>query len=244
MIWAYGLTTVPSRKDSLFPRTLNSLRKAGFENPRIFLDGTVQRHGQVIDVETIGRYKSLGLEVTVREQNIRTFGNWYLGLWELYLRQPHAKRYAIFQDDFVTGKNLRAYLESCPFPKNGYWNLYTFPQNQQIADKEQKTGWFESNQKGKGAVALVFDNEGVRNLLTSRHMVDRVQNTQRGHKAVDGGVVTAFLKWGGKEYCHNPSLVQHTGLYSSMGNNRHPLATSFRGEDFDCLELLEAGAVG
>src|SRR5579872_2050280 len=31
LAWAYGVTTVPARRDTLLPRTLASLRQAGFE---------------------------------------------------------------------------------------------------------------------------------------------------------------------------------------------------------------------
>ena len=36
--WAYGVTTVPSRRDNLLPITLGSLRKAGFDKPRLARD--------------------------------------------------------------------------------------------------------------------------------------------------------------------------------------------------------------
>ncbi len=139
-----------------------------------------------------------------------------------------------------------------PYPAKGYLNLYTFPHNQpsELAKRTSggerthpeingdETGFYRACQNGKGAVALVFDNEAVRFLLSRKHMVDRVLNEVRGHRAIDGGVVDAMRQEGWVEYCHNPSLVQHTGLVSSMGNGQHALATSFRGEDFDLRTLL------
>jgi hypothetical protein len=49
------------------------------------------------------------------------------------------------------------------------------------------------------------------------------------------------------EYVHAPSLVQHTGEVSSMGNpwddtpgaKRYPFAQTFPGKDFDPLTLLD-----
>lgn len=227
MNWAYGITTVPSRCGELFPRTLASLVKAGFDKPRLFIDGAID-----------GRdYEKYGLETTTHYPNLRTAGNWILSLHELYLREPRAERYAIFQDDFVTCLNLRAYLDRCDYPAKGYWNLYTFPVNQALAP-EGKTykGFYPSNQRGKGAVALVFNQEAVCTLLSQKRFVDRFQDEKRGHQAVDGGIIDSFNKVGWREYVHNPSLVQHTGLVSSMGHN-NPLAESFPGEEFDLLSL-------
>ena len=69
-------------------------------------------------------------------------------------------------------------------------------------------------------------------------MIMRPQNDERGWRAIDGGIVTAFKKAGWQEHVHNPSLVQHTGITSVMGNKQHKLATSFKGEDFDAIELV------
>lgn len=230
MKWAYGVTTVPSRLKDLLPQTLASLKAGGFLKPRLFVDG----------VEDVTEYKKFGLEITNHNPPIKTFGNWVLTLWELYLREPLADRYAIFQDDFVTYKNLRQYLEKCVYTRKTYWNLYTFPVNQKLAPKGGKTGWFEANQLGKGAVALVFDRETVTTLLGQDHMLRRPQGSgPRKYRAVDGAVVTALRKAGWKEHTHNPSLVQHTGVHSSMGNRKQQLSESFRGEDFDATELLK-----
>jgi glycosyltransferase involved in cell wall biosynthesis len=225
MRWAYGVTTVPERFAELLPRTLASLSQAGFDSPRLFVDG-------VTDIPP--QYRELrGYAASFRYPKVRTFGNWILSLWELYLRDPTADRYAIFQDDFVTYRNLREYLEHCDYPKHGYWNLYTFPRN----EKPFK-GWYLSNQKGLGAVGLVFNNEAVRTLLASEHMANRPLDPNRGWRKVDGGIVDSFRKAGWQEWVHNPSLVQHTGDQSSMGNNQHAKAGSFMGEEYDAMSLL------
>lgn len=227
MKWAYGVTTVPSRFNNLLPRTLESLKLAGFDAPRLFVDGDT-------DSNDWGR---LQYEKTFRYPLLRTHGNWWLALHELYLRNPNADRYAIFQDDLVTYRNLRGYLESVTYPDKGYLNLYTVPQNERLFPKDF-VGFYLSNQMGRGAVALVFDNEACVTLLSSKHMVIRVKDPIRGHKVVDGGIVTAMGQAGYKEYVHGPSLVQHTGERSSMGNLPTPLAVNFLGEDFDALQLL------
>jgi hypothetical protein len=64
-------------------------------------------------------------------------------------------------------------------------------------------------------------------------------DTHRGWRAIDGGIVTALAHAEYKEYCHNPTLVQHIGHKSTMGNSAHPQATSFQGEQFDAMKLLD-----
>ena len=230
MEWSYGITTVPERiENGLLKQTIDSLARSGFSKPYLFVDGADPRELP----EWVYDYP-----VTVRSDKLRTFGNWVSAAWSLYVYEPKADRYAVFQDDFVVSRNLRGYLEQCEFPSTGYLNLYLFPQNER-----EQVGWYLSNQLGKGAVALVFSNEGLRTLLKSDHFVERPRDLIRGHKAVDGGIVTAMNKAGWKEWVHNPSLVQHTGQKSTMGNAKQPLARTFRGEDFDLLLLVGKGTI-
>jgi len=224
MKWSYGVTTVAERFEDLLPKTLASLATAGFDEPRLFIDGATEVP------DHLRHY-----DITYRPPpNIRTFGNWVLSAWELYLREPTADRYAIFQDDFVTYNNLRAYLERVEYPEKTYLNLYTFPREH----KERSKGFYPSRQHGKGAVALVFSNEALRVLLATEHMVNRPLSAKRGWRAVDGGIVETMRKLGWREMVHNPSLVQHTGDISTMKNRPHPKAPAFMGEDFDALDLL------
>lgn len=225
--WSYGVMTVPARRATHLPRTLASLATAGFDAPRLFVDG---------EADCQSWRSQFGLEVTCRWPNLRTFGNWAFALAELYVRDPWAERFAVFQDDLVCCRDLRAYLDSCEYPTGkGYWNLYLFPKNEAHAVRQGREGWYESNQRGLGAVGLVFDREAVLALLTSRHMAERPLDRRRGWRAVDGGIVTAMNKAGYREMVHYPSLVQHTGDVSSMGNKPHPLAGSFRGEGWSPL---------
>lgn len=233
MKWEYAVTTVEMRRNTLLPQTLKSLNNAGFTNPKIFVDGSK---------DILGWEKQFNLEVVVRSNRIKAYGHWILTLAEMYIRNPFAERYAIFQDDFITYKNLKSYLEICKYPDRGYWNLYTFPSNQAICPKEphgsQKIGWFESNQLGKGAVALIFDNKTVIDLITHQHIVERVKDATRGDRSIDGGVVTALNQIGYKEYVHNPSLTQHTGVKSAIGNKPQRQSLSFISENFNAMNIL------
>jgi hypothetical protein len=230
MKWAYGVTTVPSRKKTLLPRTLESLKDAGFPCPWLFVDGAQER----------SEYAQFALETTIRYPGIRTAGNWVLSLYELLYRFPECQRYAIFQDDFVTYRNLRQYLEQCKYPEDGYWNLFRYPAPREL--KKDSVGWHKAKlQRGLGAVALVFNREATWRLFASEHMATRPFRATkvRRYKSIDGGIVTAMKKAGYKEYIHWPSLVQHTGDVSTTSNSKHPKATCFRGENFDAMNLLK-----
>lgn len=232
MRWAYGITTCGQRVcDWTLGRTLQSLKAAGFEKPGLFLDDPRYVH-------RIEEYR-----LAERSPKIGAFGNWVLGLWELLLREPDADRYAMFQDDVLASSNLRQYLEACEYPARGYWNLFTAPDNQKlISEKFPLIGFFGSDQLGRGAVALVFDRAAVvevlRSFRTVSHAYDPYPANAAG-KSIDGVVLNALQGAGYTEYVHNPSLVQHVGEVSTVGNERHAQAPNFRGEAFDCLSLLK-----
>lgn len=211
--WSYGVTSCAQRLESLLPKTLTSLAKAGFNSPRLFIDGHYHH-------PSIGAY-----------------GNWLLAVWELYIRQPRANMYAIFQDDLVMCRGVREYLERCKYPEKGYLNLFTFATNENIVHGKSE-GWMLSDQLGKGALALVFSHEAIVTLLKQSHLVNYPQ-LPKGHKNIDSAVKHALVsqaKW--QEFIHNPSLVQHTGTEGTLGNPRHPKAWTFPGEDFDARSLL------
>lgn len=236
MKWVYGVTTVPHRKDDVLPKTLSSLRLGGFDAPHLFVDGS----------HPSDYWKKFGLEYTVRSQPVRAVGNWVLAIWELFIRNPAAHRYAIFQDDMICYRNLRQYLEQSPYPSKGYLNLYTFRGNEQII-KNKPYGWYEAEildptrpayQSGRGGVALVFSRDAVLTLLPQPILIEKHTDAHMGDRKLDGMVVTAFNHVGWREYVHSPSLVQHTGKISSIGNRPQKLAHSFLGEDYDALRLL------
>jgi hypothetical protein len=211
-VWSYGVTTCRERLGTLLPETLESLEKSGFPEPRLFADGCMEHD---LDAHALTH-----LEHTCRFPAVQVAGNLTLALWELYHRDPHADRYAVFQDDCLASVGLREYLEACEYPSQGYWSLYTSKENHDRCEKEYY-GWYESNQLGKGAVGLVFDKTSLLTLLGSPELLGRPQDTRRGHKAIDGGIVHALSKAGWKEYVHNPSLLQHTGVESVQNPLRH-----------------------
>ena len=229
--WSYAVTTVPSRLDDL-SQTLSSLADAGFPSPVVSMDGHIAYTGYV------------------SHQPIGTFKHWHRTLLDLYSRNPWSEYYAIFQDDMIAVRNLRQYIELSGIPEKCYLNLFTFMENESIVLNQ--TGWVEAHrsqaghQMGRGAVALVFPHDAVETLLSSRHFITRRRDAIRGNRSLDGAVVEAMNEAGFTEYVHAPSLVQHTGEVSSMGNpwstnigdKRYPFARTFPGKDFDALTLL------
>lgn len=230
MNWAYGVTTTPMRFAGLLPQSLGSLARAGFDRPHLFVDGC--------DDPAPYRQK-FGLLVTPRPSpGVGNFGNWWSSMIELYCRNPKADRYVMFEDDVLCCQNLRQFLEQTELP-DGYWNLFTFPQNERVAPPKHR-GWFPSNQRGLGAQGLMFDQKSIMDLLHAPLMVHHPL-TSRGTKRIDGVITDAMHATGRIEHCHYPSLMQHVGIASSIpGNPRQPPAKSFPGEDFDCLSLLSA----
>lgn len=223
MQWAFGVTTVPARYSTTLPRTLDSLAAAGFADPHLFVDG---------EPGELPAYLRTYAH-TCRSTPARTAGNWYLAMMELYIRYPDADRYAVFQDDCIANKNLRDYLDEIVLEDKTYWNLYTFPHN--LKDRQ---GFNNSDQMGKGALGLVFSNDGVRDLLTCRRFVNRFEDSDKGHQSVDGAIIASMQRKGYKEKVHNPSLLFHIGDKSTMGHGVFEPAASFLGEEYDAKELL------
>jgi hypothetical protein len=247
MKWAYGVLTCPQRMNTLLRRTLTSLHRGGFEYPHVFADG-------VSHADAVSLSDALGSRLSVRHPAVMVSGHWVLSAHELLIRYHRAERFALFQDDMVCVRGLREYLERAPHPPRGYCNLYTFPSNQSFCPRDDsgrpRVGWFKSRpvdgnnptfQTGRGAVALVFSREALVTLLSSRSLVEKcLASEERTRlKRIDGGIVNAMNLAGWSEYVHHPSLVQHTGVLSTVGNNPHPEAESFPGEDSSALDLLD-----
>lgn len=247
MKWAVGVLTVPERRERELPCTLASLRAGGFDAPHLFVDGA----------ETPDYWRALGCaDVSCRWPRLGVTGNWILSAWELYLRHPGSDRYFLAQDDLLACRNLRQYLERCPLPPRGYYNLYTMSTANERIVEGQPPGWYEGAllnpepqnprrlQCGRGALALLFTREGLKTLLTSGPLFDKPNAADPvvAKKRIDGGVVNAMNLAGWREMIHSPSLVQHTGAKSTIGNDCDRVygrAKTFMGEEFDALTLLE-----
>jgi hypothetical protein len=121
-------------------------------------------------------------------------------------------------------------------------NLYTVPQNEMLVPKDDNgrpvPGWFKSNQMGKGAVALLMCSNFVQRLLISPQVKARLQlQGIKGSKGIDNVVARTAKTYGYKEYCHYPSLCQHEGLETTVGNHWKKPSTCFYPE-MNVEELL------
>lgn len=214
MNWAYGITTVPERVSNLLPQTIASLAAAGFDRPVLFVDGHIPSYDD--------------LEV-VCHPRVGQLRNWMHGLFYLFSTKD-ADRYAIFEDDVLACRQLREYLDRCP-PNKVYWNLITLDENR--AYTNDVPGWHESNQLGRSACGLVFDRSTVDCLLRMERFVRGPGN---GETMSDAVVIATLKSLGYKELVHYPSLLQHVGLESTLGNSIGG-ASAFVDEDFDLLSL-------
>lgn len=235
MRWSYGVTAVPERIRTTLKPTLDSLMNAGFGSPRIFMDGFME----IGEVQYICSMFPGEEPFSTRFPSVGAYGNWVLGLWELYVRDPHADRYAIFQDDIMVVRNLRGYLESCPYPKYGFINLSLFPQNESLRPHEYESCFYESNQRGLGALGYVFNREALMVLLGCQKIVGHPTNGNRGDRNIDGILISAMrdeANW--TEYVHYPALVEHRESPSTLGNDYGSISLSFPGEEFDAMDKL------
>ena len=261
--WACGLTTCAKRHLTTLPQTLISLRHAGFPDPWLYVDGwdkEPQRFADGLAAALTARGEGVAVKygATFHNPRLNTFGNWILGLAELWIRNPLADRFAMFQDDVVFVRNLRPYLERCAYPyggratdpgnKNGYWSLYTgFDTYHNLRPRR---GWQEGyvlndgthaqrHQRCEGALALVFNREAAAMLLTHQHLIHKPLSAGReAYRNTDGAIVSAMNRAGWRLYVHGPSLCQHIGHESSMGSGPYAPAPDFPSQSFDALSLL------
>jgi len=234
--WAYGVTSCTERiRNTTLVRTLASLYQAGFTHPELFLDLTEDTDGWEDEYQ-----------VTRHQPPLGAFGNWMSALWGLWVRNPDAQWYAIFQDDVQCVANLRDYLEMSHCPDDGYMNLYTAPSNQTMFTENQHYCWKQTRQlggtttqqTGRGALGLVFPRKVVPSLLGHPLLTNKPATVRHPTKNIDGIVVTAMNDLGYREYVHNPSLIQHTGTESTIGRKKHPISLSFR-EELDSETMRE-----
>jgi hypothetical protein len=242
--WTVGVTTVPSRVETHLPKTLLSLCAAGFPQVRLFVDGADNQQ----------LYKHFGQDVTYRWPMVGAFGNWILALGELYIRDPASRFYALFQDDIVACKGLRQYVQATAPGGRCYLNLYTSVDNYRKLltlpsgrpAPEVPRGWVPSNQRGRGALGLVFTREAIVSLFTASDIAERPMDAIKATRNIDGAVITTLTKAGYTEYIHNPSLLQHRGEVSVIhdpGRNKGPRESPcFVGEGVDVRNEMGVAA--
>lgn len=223
--WSVGVTTSPRRLPTVEP-CVESIIQAGWTEPVLFVDGEVKLPRHLASLESCQRKPALG-----------AFPNFALSLSELYMRDPHADAYLMIQDDaiFLPSPATREYLERVLWPNAGAYmaSLYCSKKYNQV-----NAGWhlFPENWVW-GAVAFVFSNAAVHEILTSQTFLK--------HRALPGrdglSKIDVVLGQIAQEneiplIFPSPSLVQHIGNISTIWD--HARAVNARYADQFIGDLL------
>lgn len=203
--WAVGVTTAPRRQPTL-EACLDSLFRAGWENPHLFVDG-----GAAVP----DRLRHLS--ATWRDRRLGAWSNYVLGLMELAVMFPDADAYLMIQDDawFYDRENLREYLEQTLWPGDvpGIVSLYCSE-----ADTGRFDGWHQhSGPWVWGALAFVFPRRVLERYIADPSLLQRPAQVVNGAFA---NVDSATGRWADSQkipfWSPTPSLVQHIGNSSSI----------------------------
>ena len=235
--WAIGVTAAP-RESSTLDRTLASLRKGGWdETVHLFSE-------QGTEPELNGNgYGSL-VNIERREPALGAWGNFYLALCELYLRDPDADAYFLLQDDVVFTAGLRTYLEETLWMNDQ--PAVVFLHTPSHLAPEKGTGFFPASLgwSAWGAQAMVFSNSAVRRFLSDLDVVEhRQKGIFDGRKNVDSVIGDWCSRNGIGMWLHAPSLAEHIGststLWSRADLTGKRSSADFPGEDVSVAEALE-----
>ena len=194
----------PPRRRPTLEWTLDSLARAGWKQARLFVDSAVTLPGRYADYP-----------VTYREPKLGIWPNFYLGLTELVMRDPHADAYLMVQDDVIFHDR-----EDLAPPRNdpveptaaGPISLYC---SGVMARPE--CGWFRHAEPWfLGANALIFSPRAAHEFLTDPEVL--------AHRS--SGATTAWrtsTPWsasgprqGTPMLVPSPSLCRHTGQTSAL----------------------------
>lgn len=206
--WAVGVTTAPRREPTL-DRCLRSLALAGWESPRLFIDGAVDLPEE-----------AAALPQTYRDEASGAWPNYLLALYELVLRNPKADAYLIAQDDalFYEAEPVRPYLEQHVLwpgtePGKSIVSLYC-----PSPYTRSRPGWHRLRSRWAwGALAFAFPNALARALLLDRTVFEhRWVGRNQGLAHVDVVVGRWALRRRVGIWYPSPSLVQHIGETSSL----------------------------
>jgi hypothetical protein len=222
--WAVGVTTAP-RLHCTLECCLESLVRAGWQTPHLFIDSAV-RIPQAFS----------HLPGTFHDARIGAWPNYYLALGELLLRHPYADAYLIAQDDtlFCDRESLPDYLEKVLWPSKtpGLVSLYCAP-----ADCGSRPGWQRRRDSyNTGPVAMVFPRELAKAFITDTAVFEHRWSPDPALATAVDDVVNRWASDHGLPlWFPTPSLVQHIGDTSTLwpraralGNRR---ASRFAGDE-------------
>lgn len=224
LAWATGVLTAPRPKPTI-RETLRSLRAGGFESVHVFAEP-----GSWIPEE----FRSLPL--TVHGQTLGNLGNFFTSLMALYMTDPRADCYAVFQDDVEVARGLRPWCDGEFWPQDtGLVSLFT-----SRVHGDDTLGWRVlklGRYRTFGAQAFVFRRDVLQQLLTDRQSLEFRETRRHGSDAVVGewaarqGVGIAY---------HTPSLVQHVGTAAAIAGPGHGLGRAGIADAVGSVERIPA----
>lgn len=204
--WAVGITTAP-RRTSTIQQTLDSVALAGWENPRLFLDGTVH---------VPQRYQHL--PISWRSESIGAWPSWYMALTELLLHLPDADAYVMLQDDVVMHdrENLREYLQRALWPgeRPGIVSLFYNGAKAQFGWHRIRNDWPCSAQ------GLVLSPDVARSLICDQKLNRICLSASYGnHVPIPEVLADWVYRTGTEAWYTTPSVTQHIGNTSTIWMN-------------------------
>jgi hypothetical protein len=233
--WAVAVTTAP-RKPATLERSLRSLAAAGFTDVRVFAEPG----------STVPKWDV----VAVHERTLGPFQNWRTSLAALRDEKPDAEFYAVFQDDVLYSRGLKEFLESdlwfaddigfvSPYRSEGKKVKGRFIASEKYMDRREPLR--ERCRLGNGlwgALTYVMPRASVDVLLADEALKIR-------ERTIDLAIHPTLAAKGLRAWYYNPSLAEHMKGASSLDHGQGRGMNSgktFRGEEFDCLSLLEGVA--
>jgi hypothetical protein len=202
--WSIGVTTAPRAVPTLGD-CLASLAAAGWDRPRLFVDGAVAIPPEFDH-----------LPRTDRSPRVGAWPNYYLALAEMLMREPEADAYMLVQDDTLfAGFDVRDYLERILWPgrRPGVVSLFCSQ-----AYTQDTPGWTPF--RGAWiwcALAFVFPRETAQRFLSDPDVVlHRWSQTRNGLADIDYRVGQWAAARDVPIQYPTPSLVQHIGEVSAL----------------------------
>ena len=224
MSWSVGMTTAPRIQPTL-KRSLQSIVAAGWRILRLFAEPQTKVPDEFGD-----------LPISWRGDRLGAFPNWYLGLSELFLREPLADAYLMCQDDALFAEGARDYLERCLWPAAtvGVVSIYTpthWSTGKPRGFHVETHGW-----ESWGALAYIFSNQSLRALLADPLFIShRHHGAASGERNIDSVVGAWCEKVGLPYFVHVPSLVQHIGETSTIWSRASASGPRFAADFVGCV---------
>lgn len=218
--WSVGMMLAPRGGESYFERTLSSVKEAGWEDLTVFAE---PESPPVLNQTVVKRPSKLGNWLNFRQSLI-----------DMYSEDSEKKYYMLIEDDVVFSKNVRQFLDIALWPSNtGVCSIYS-PSHYETFER---VGW--NNHSGTtmwGAVTMIFSNKSLQCFINHYNNIE-----WNSDQNCDNAVGRWCERTEQNAYFFSPSLVQHVGVKSSLGDKRYHrrrYSSLFVGEDFDCTKLL------